>query len=81
MLGNDIVGYHLHQVIHENGKFENHMSITRIYGSLISLASFLKCWEAETINRVPIVFEMRPKDAYERTFTTFEAFRSAKKEL
>ena len=71
MLGEHIVGYHMHQVTNDNGKFENHMPITQIYGSLISLASFLKCWETGRINKAPIIFEMRPQDAYEKTLAAF----------
>ena len=71
MLGKDIVGYHMHQVTHEDGVFRNHMPITDIYGSLISLASFLKYWETGRINHAPIIFEMRPEDAYEMTLKMF----------
>ena len=71
MLGKDIVGYHMHQVTHEDGVFRNHMPITDIYGSLISLASFLKCWETGRINHAPIIFEMRPENAYEMTLKMF----------
>ena len=76
MLGEHMVGYHMHQVTKGNGTFENHMPITQLYGSLISLASFFKCWETGRIQKAPIVFEMRPKDAYETTLATFSEDRS-----
>ena len=75
MLGKHIVAYHLHQVTNENGKFENHMPITHIYGNLISFASFFKCWDSGRINKSPIIFEMRPDDAYERTLATFDKYK------
>ncbi len=78
MLGEHIVGYHMHQVTNDNGRFENHMPITHIYGSLISFASFFKYWEMGRINRAPIVFEMRPEGAYEKTLTMFDEYRQTK---
>ena len=74
MLGEHIVGYHMHQVTYDNLRFENHMPITHIYGSLISLASFFKYWEMGRINEAPIVFEMRDDGAYEKTLTTFDGY-------
>ena len=78
MLGKYIVGYHIHQVNYENGIFENHMPITDVYGHLISYASFFRCWVSERINKVPVVFEMRPENAYEITLKTFEEHRKRK---
>lgn len=74
-VGKHIVSYHMHQVLEENGTFENHMAITEPYGRLISYASFFRCWEDGKINKAPIVLEMRPKDAYETTLKTFGRFR------
>ena len=74
MLGEHIVGYHIHQVTYEDGVFENHMPITDVYGKLISYASFFKLWELGTIARAPFVFEMRPEGAYETTLATFQQF-------
>ena len=72
MLGEHIVGYHLHQVTHEDGVFENHMPITHPYGALISYASFFKYWEMGRIAKAPLIFEMRPEGAYATTLATFE---------
>ena len=71
MLGEHIVGYHMHQVTPGKGGFINHMPITEVYGNLISFSSFFKCWEKGIINKAPVVFEMRPEDAYEITLNTF----------
>ena len=71
-IGKYIVGYHIHQVTHTDGKFNNHMPITDIYGKLISYASLFKNWSLGKINRAPIIFEMRPKGAYETTLKTFK---------
>ena len=70
-IGHHAVGYHLHQVTLTDGKYQNHMPITHIYGKLISYASFFKCWSSGRINKAPIIFEMRPEDAYEITLKTF----------
>ncbi len=71
MLGEHIVGYHIHQVTYEDGVFENHMPIDSVYGHLISYASFFRYWSSERISKAPVIFEMRPEGAYERTLETF----------
>lgn len=76
LIGKYIVGYHMHQVTVKDGKFHNHMPITEIYGKLISLASFFDCWTMGQINKVPVVFEMRPEGAYEKTLATFSAYKN-----
>ena len=78
MVGKYIVGYHLHQVTLENGVFNNHMPITEIYGCLISYASFFKCWMDGEINKAPLIFEMRPENAYNITMDTFLPYRERK---
>ena len=75
MLGEHIVGYHIHQVYEKNGVYENHMEIADIYGRLISYASFFKCWSSERIRKAPVIFEMRPSNAYEITLDTFRKYR------
>jgi hypothetical protein len=75
MLGRDIVGYHMHQVKYENGLFENHVPIEDIYGNLISYASFFQCWLTDRINKAPVIFEMRPENAYEITLNTFDRYK------
>lgn len=74
MLGKYAVGYHVHQVTN-NGKFENHMAITDVYGELISYASFFRYWSENKVQKAPLIFEMRPKDAYETTLQCFEKYR------
>lgn len=78
MVGKYIVGYHIHQVCLEDNVFENHMPITDIYGKLISFSSFFACWTNGQINKAPVIFEMRPDDAYEITLNTFEKHRQKK---
>lgn len=72
MLGKDIVSYHVHQVKDLGGDFENHTAIDSVYGSLISYASFFRCWTEEKINHAPLIFEMRTENAYEITLNTFK---------
>ena len=71
MLGKHTVGYHIHQVTKCGELFENHMPITDFYGSLISFGSFFKCWSDGRINKAPVIFEMRPENAYDVTLNTF----------
>ncbi len=59
-LGREAVGYHIHQVILENGKFQNHMPITEPYGALISYATFFSEWERGGLGKAPIFLEIRP---------------------
>ena len=74
VLGGEIVGYHLHQVRENAGKYENHMPIEEVYGRLISFASFFRCWSERRINHAPAIFEIRTKGGYE---ITLNAFRNA----
>lgn len=80
MLGHSIVGYHIHQVLRREGKFENHMPITDVYGPLISFASLLHSLATDRVSRAPFVFEMRGADAYEQTLQTFSDWKDHKKE-
>ncbi|MBQ8813264.1 MAG: metallophosphoesterase [Lachnospiraceae bacterium] len=75
LLGKHIVGYHIHQVISENGTFSNHVAITSVYDKVLSFASLFKCWKEGIINKAPFVFEMRPEGAYDTTLETFEYYR------
>ncbi len=75
MLGEYIVGYHIHQVNYKDGVFENHMPIKDIYGYLISYASLFKCWSTDRVNKAPIIFEMRPENAYDITLKTFNEYK------
>ena len=59
-LGAQINGYHIHQVLPENGKFVNHYPITEPYGALISYATFFWNFASGRINRSPIFLEIRP---------------------
>lgn len=75
-IGKYAVGYHIHQVTYNGSVFSNHMPINDIYGKLISFASFFKYWSKGVINKAPVIFEMRPQDAYDVTLETFLAQKS-----
>lgn len=75
MVGKYIVGYHIHQVTLDDGIYGNHMPITDIYGRLISYASFFKNWMEGYIQKAPVIFEMRPENAYEITLDTFRNYK------
>ena len=74
MLGKHIVGYNIYQMT-SNGEFKNHMPITDIYGGLINYASFFRYWIEERIEKVPVIFEMQPQNAYYETLQTFNKYR------
>ncbi len=59
-LGREAVGYHIHQVLLQNGKFVNHYPITEPYGALISYATFFSMWESGGIGKAPVFLEIRP---------------------
>ncbi len=61
-LGREAVGYHIHQVLLENEKMENHMPITEPYGALISYATFFRMWESGRLQKAPVFLEIRPTD-------------------
>ena len=75
MLGDQFVGYHIHQVTNNNGAFENHVAITSNYGSLISYASLFRLWQDGTVVKAPLILEMRPEGAYEVSLNTFYTSR------
>ena len=79
MLGEFIVGYHIHQVKECGGTFENHTAIDNVYGRLISFASFFRCWAENRINHAPVIFEMRTPNAYEITLDTFNKDKEKKR--
>ena len=76
MLGEHIVGYHVHQIDSTGEKWRNHMPITDIYGKLISYGSLFRCWSEGKISKAPVIFEMRPKGAYDTTLSVFDAEKS-----
>lgn len=71
IMGKHIVGYHMHQVNSFGNGIENHLAFENVYSRLISLSSFFIAWNDGQINKAPVIFEMRPKDAYETTLNTF----------
>lgn len=75
LVGQEIVGYHIHQVTNTENGMENHVAITDIFGPMISLASLLESWEKGRVNHAPFIFEMRPEGAYEATLETFANYR------
>lgn len=74
-VGKYVVGYHIHQVTMEDGKFQNHMPITHVYGHLISYASFFRNWAEGRVNKAPVLFEMNQEGAYDTTLKTFDSYR------
>lgn len=78
-IGKHTVGYHIHQVTYEGGKFSNHMPIDHPYGKLISLASLFDCWDRGMINKVPIICEIRGDGSQGAYKSTIEMFNRIKK--
>lgn len=54
------VAYHIHQVTQTaDGKMENHMPITDVYGPLISYCGFAHAWNRGQLARRPLFLEIR----------------------
>lgn len=65
-LGDEINGFHLHQVTQRpDGSFCNHMPLTELFGSLISLASLFLGWKRGSVNPAPMFLEIREGDPVE----------------
>lgn len=62
--GRFAVGYHIHQVLRAENGLENHAPFTEVYGELISLASFFRCWSTGVLAKAPVIFEIRGHAAY-----------------
>ena len=75
-LGEECIGYHIHQVAVTDSKFVNHTAITEPYGRLISYASTFKCWSTGRIAKAPFIFEMDDEGAYDTTLATFRRERA-----
>jgi hypothetical protein len=58
LVGREVGGYHLHQVVATDGGMSNHQPLTDLYGPLISLSSFLWAWQSGQLNRAPAFIEV-----------------------
>lgn len=72
IIGKYTVGYHFHQVTRLENKLENHMPITELHSGIINYTSFFKNWSLGNINKVPVILEMRPEDAYAISLETLK---------
>lgn len=77
-VGKYAVGYHIHQVTYDNGKFSNHMPIDHPYGKLISCASLFDCWSRNMINKAPVICEIRGDGSQGEYESTIEMFNRIK---
>ncbi len=73
LLGKEVVGYHLHQVLSMNG-MKNHNPITDVYGPIISMSSFFWGWATRGLCRVPMFLEIRSANL-EETFDSLQYIR------
>lgn len=74
-LGGIAVGYHVHQVKMTPRGIINHYPILNIYEAFHSHASFLRSWTNCTINKVPVIFEIREKGGFKPTLELFKSYR------
>ncbi len=73
-LGDEINGYHLHQVVQRPGEaMRNHMPLTELFGHLISLSSLFLAWERKRVNPAPMFLEIREGDPVESYLKLREA--------
>ncbi len=71
-VGCEINGYHIHQTIIKDGKFDNHNPITSWYGKCISYAGFFRAWLTGILNKAPVFLEIRPAEGYKVSFDLLE---------
>ena len=70
-VGRHAVGYHIHQVVKEDGVLKNHTGISGVYDGLISFGSLFASWRAGQLRPAPFIFEMRVPGAYRQTLDAF----------
>lgn len=74
-VGSATVGYHIHQVVIENGKFENHTAVKSLVDPLISFCGLAYCWNNGLVNKKPLFLEIRGgRSAYEPSVKCFIDF-------
>lgn len=61
LVGKEIVGYHVHQVVMRDGVMKNHYPIKDVHGPLISLSSFFWSWNTGCLRHAPMFLEIRSK--------------------
>lgn len=75
MEGQQIVAYHVHQVIAVGDEMENHTAVTDVYGPTISYCSFADCWNNGKINKKPVFLEIRGgTEAYLQSIQTMKSW-------
>lgn len=62
LVGAQAVGYHVHQVVADNGRMTNHHPFTNPFGPLISLSSFLWAWDSGQLRHAPMFLEIRSQE-------------------
>ncbi len=58
LIGREVGGYHVHQVVATEAGMANHQPLTGLYGPLISLSSFLWAWHVGQLNHAPVFLEI-----------------------
>ena len=70
-MGDNIVAYHIHQVLQAEDCLKNHNAIENWFGPLISYASFFYAWEKLLIRHRPIFLEVRRIENFEKSLEEF----------
>jgi hypothetical protein len=58
LVGRQVAGYHLHQVVETSQGMMNHQPVRDLHGPLISYSSFLWAWRAGQLNHAPAFIEV-----------------------
>lgn len=74
LVGAQIVGFHLHQVVLVDGVMRNHYPIVNVYGPLISLSSLLWGWKRDRLSHAPMFLEIRG-DCLEHSLASMQVIR------
>lgn len=74
MVGEYTVAYHIHQVVQRDGRMENHMPLTDVYGPLISFCGFAHAWNQGLLAHKPLFLEIRGgREQYEKALACLRA--------
>ncbi len=78
LVGAEVTGYHIHQVVMDGDDMRNHHPFRGAFGPLISLSSFFWAWHGGQLNHAPVFLEIRDEGTgWESLDVLREFFRRA----
>ena len=71
LVGRQVAGYHLHQVVETSQGMINHQPVRDLHGPLISYSSFLWAWRAGQLSHAPAFLEVPDPEGQRDSLHTF----------